>query len=63
MIYLERLAQHLVRDNHQGRSEPVDPVVQDSLHHRLVFFVFDRDSYTVSAEVTLDSQYILSSVC
>ena len=45
------------------RSKTVDAVVQESLHHCLVFLVLDWDCHTVSAEVALDAQYVLSSVC
>ena len=41
----------------------VDPVVQESLHHCLVFLVLDWDCHTVSAEVALDAQYVSSSIC
>ena len=71
MFDLERLTQDLecltcpfvIGDQYHWRSKSVNPVVQEPHHHCLVFLVLDWDRHTVSAEVALDSQYVLVSVC
>ena len=70
MIDLERSTQYfeyltgpfVVRDQHCWRSKTVDPVVQESLHHGLMLLVLDGNCHTISAEVTLDPQDVLSSI-